>query len=353
MRAWAEINIKNLEHNINIIKNISNNHDILGILKADAYGHGAIEISKILKKNGIKIFGVASVDEAIELRKNGIKDDILILGCVLSDEYDDIIKYNIIITVASFENIKNIEKYKIYPRIHIAIDTGMGRRGFFSEEFLKAYNYIKNNKIAKIEGIYSHFSVADVEEEKKYTINQLREFEKLTHNIEVKYKHISNSAGIINYLDKTNSNLIRPGIALYGINTTKKELDLRNVLKFKSRIVHLKKIDKPRYISYMKKYLAKEGEVIATISAGYADGVKRAFSNKGYVKIHNVKCKIVGLVCMDQFMVSIDSSIVDKVKLGDEVIIYDENISELASMIDTIPYELLTSLTKRVKRVYL
>lgn len=353
MRAWAEIDIKNLEHNINLIKKISNNKDILGILKADAYGHGVVEISKVLKKNGIKIFGVASVEEAIELRKNGIEDDILILGCILSDEYDDIIKYNISITVASFDDIKNIEKTKIYPKIHIAIDTGMGRRGFFPENFLEAYNYIKKTKIAKIEGVYSHFSVADVEEEKEYTLNQLNEFERITKNIDVKYKHISNSAGMINYLDKINCNLIRPGIALYGINTTNKKLDLKNVLKFKSRIVHLKKIDKPRYISYMKKYLAKEGEVIATISAGYADGVKRAFSNKGYVKIHNVKCKIVGLVCMDQFMVSIDSSIIDKVKLGDEVIIYDENIVELANMIDTIPYELLTSLSKRVKRVYL
>lgn len=352
MRVWAEIDLNNLEYNLNKTKKIAHGKEIMAIVKADAYGHGAVKIAKELSKMGIDIFGVATIEEAIELRQKNIKEDILILGCTPHDTWSDAIKYDICISIASFEEIQELEKIKIKPRVQLAIDTGMGRIGFSQEEGLRAIEYINKNKIARVEGVFSHLSSADLEEEKEYTMEQLNKF-KPYEKLKLRYIHILNSAGSFLFKEDTISNYIRPGIALYGIMPYNSESSfLKPVLKLKSKLVFLKTIKEDTYISYQKKYMAKKGEVIGTVAIGYGDGLSRAFSNKGSVLIRDRVCKIVGNICMDQLMISIPKEI-ENISVGEDVTIYSGDYNEIATEIGTIAYELLTNINRRVDRIYL
>ena len=164
MRVWTEIDFDKLKHNVDEIKKISNNKKIIGIIKANAYGHGAIEIAKELSINGVNLFGVACIDEAKELIRNNIDGEILILGCTPIEEWNDIIKYNLSMTIASFDEIYELEKQKIHPKVHIKIDTGMGRIGFNYEKANEAITYIINNKLAEIEGIFTHLASSECDE---------------------------------------------------------------------------------------------------------------------------------------------------------------------------------------------
>lgn len=352
MRTWAEINLDNLLYNLGKIREFAGNREILCVLKANAYGHGAVEIAKFLSRNGINIFAVACVDEAEELRKNGISNEIVILGCVTEEDWKKANELDVQLTLTSFENIRFIEKLKIYPKIHIAIDTGMGRRGFTPEDAKKAIDYIIKNNTAKIVGIYSHLSCADTSSENQYTKVQIDKFSTF-NRYKVKYNHLLNSAGIFAFGEFSESNLLRAGIGLYGVNPMEYDLELKPVLALKSKVVFVKKIEEELSISYNRTYEAKKGEVIATIPVGYADGLNRSLSNKGYVRIHNVKCDIVGRITMDQIMVKIPDDIQEMISVGDEVVVYDNNLNELATLAGTISYELLTSLMPRVKRIYL
>lgn len=352
MRTWAEINLDNLAYNIRKIKKIALNKKIMGILKADAYGHGAVMIAKELEKMKIESFAVATLEEAIELRESGIKGSILILGCSPVDTWENIINYKLSMTVASFEEIEKLKSLSLKAKVHLAIDTGMGRIGFNLEEGLKAIEYINENKIAEVEGVYSHLSSADLDEEKDYTREQIKRF-KPYEKLNLKYIHILNSAGSFLFLEDTISNYIRPGIALYGIMPYfSKDNFLKPVLKLKSKLIFIKKIKEDSYISYQKKYLAKKGEIIGTVAIGYGDGLNRAFSNKGKVLIKGKLCKIVGNICMDQLMVSIPKEVGD-IELETEVTIYPDDYNKIASEINTISYELLTNINRRVERIYI
>lgn len=353
MRVWAEVDLDKLNNNIKLIREISFGKKILGIIKANAYGHGAVEVARELSFNGIDFFGVACIDEAEEIIKNNIQGDILILGCTPIEEWERVIELNLKMTIASFEEVKEIEKRKIYPKVHIKIDTGMGRIGFTYEEALKAIEYIVKNNIAEVEGIFTHFAVAD--ENIEYTKMQSEKFKKIVEKFDyIKYKHISNSAGIINYNDEYN--MIRPGIIMYGVVPFKHKIEEKflPILTLKSKIVFMKKTEEDTYISYGSSYMAKKGEIIATVSAGYADGVNRKLSNKGEVIVKGIRCKIVGRVCMDQFMIKIPENLKD-VKIGEEVTIIGSGISvnDIAEKSDTIPYEILTSINVRVPRLYI
>ena len=353
MRTWAEINLDNLKHNIKTLQKYAGNRAIMGVVKADAYGHGAVEVVKEMAEEGIKIFGVACVDEAKELRANGIKDEIMILGCTAVEEWEGAVKQDIQLTLASFEEIKELEKMKIYPKVHIALETGMGRIGFEIDEAIEAINYIKEKNLAEIMGVFSHLSVADVEKEEEYTKEQLKKFA-VFEEMDIKYRHILNSAGTLKYNDLTKSNMVRGGIILYGILPCGGESsEFKPVMTLKSKILYMKKLKEPKFISYGKTYLGEAGELIATIPVGYADGLDRRFSNGGKVLIKGRECSIVGIVCMDQIMVKIPEELHDAVKLGEEVTIFWDNYNEKAKDIGTISYELVTAISTRVERVYI
>lgn len=351
MRVWAEINLDNLKYNIEKIRSFIGNKKIMGVIKADAYGHGAVEIAKTLVEENIDVLGVATMDEALELRMNDIKSKILVLGPVLEEEWERAYRQGISIPVASMEEIEKLEEQKIKMNVHIAVDTGMGRIGFDIDEGIKAVEHIEKIKILRVEGVFSHLSSADMADEKDYTLMQLGKF-KAFEEKNIEYIHILNSAGSVLYPGDTISNYVRPGLMLYGIMPYEGESFLKPILTLKSRVVFLKKIKRDSYISYQKKYLAREGERIATLGIGYGDGFNRGFSNKGRVIIKGVECPIVGSICMDQMMVSIPEE-AGEVEVGEEVLIYKDDYNEKADEIDTISYELLTSINKRVERVYI
>lgn len=354
MRVWAEVNLDNLKNNINIIKEIAGSKHILGVVKANAYGHGAIEVATELKKCGVDFFGVACVDEAEELRNHGIDSNILILGCTPLDEWKKAVSLGIQLTLSSFKEIEYIEQTGIFPKIHVKIDTGMGRIGFTPSDAESAIKYIREKKIAEIVGLFTHFAVSD--EDELFTMKQKEEFENIASKFtDIEYKHVSNSAGILNF--NFNYNMVRPGIILYGIvpfKDDKLQKKFKPVMTLKTNVTFVKKVEEDMTISYGRTFKAEKGSIIATLPVGYADGISRFFSNRGEVLIRGKKCRIVGRVCMDQMMVAIPQEL-SNVEAGEEAVIFGEEllVEEIASMIGTISYEILTNINNRVPRLYI
>ncbi|MGM0508530.1 MAG: alanine racemase [Fusobacteriota bacterium] len=348
------MDLDKLRKNLNKIKKITSDKKIFAVVKANGYGHGMIEISKEIEEE-VELFAVSSLKEAKKLLKSGIKKEILILGGIHLDKLKEASSYKQIrIGISNEDELKYMKNNKIKTTIHINIDTGMGRLGFSSSEIKKVIKYIKKNKLGKIEGIFTHFSSAD--DSLEYTKNQIKQFRNIQRNFKgVKYIHISNSAGIININDDI-YNSIRPGILLYGIVPfdSKFTKEFEPILTLKSKILNIKKIKKASYIGYNRNYKAKRGEKIATISAGYGDGLSRRLSNRGYVMLKGKRCDIVGNICMDHMMISINPKIKDA-GVGDEVTLIGEGVlaKKVAEIIDTIPYEVLTQLNDRVNRVYI
>lgn len=352
MRVWAEIDLDNLGYNIRKIKKLSHKKDIMAIIKADAYGMGAVNIAKELSELGVKIFGVSSVEEGMELRQSGIEDEILVLAGAFNEELELAVKYNLQMTVTDIEQIKYISKNKINLKIHIKIDTGMGRVGFTLNEAKDAIKLSKKENIY-IKGIYSHLSVADElnVESIEYTKQQLKKFEELSSIEEIEYIHILNSGGILNFSEISQSNLVRAGIIMYGVYGAGMIEELKQVFTLKSRILFLKELKEDMDVSYGREGKGYKGDLLATISVGYADGFRREFSGHGTIKIHGEKCEIIGKVCMDMLIVRIPEEIKEKVKVSDEVIVIGEDIFEKAKTSSI--YEVFTGLSRRVSRVYL
>ncbi|MGL4946175.1 MAG: alanine racemase [Cetobacterium sp.] len=354
MRTWAEIDLDNLEYNINKIKELSHNKDIMAIIKADAYGMGAITIAKELSLMGVKIFGVSSLEEGIELRNNGIVDEILILAGIFNEELKEAEEKDLQVTLTDFSQINYICENKLSLKVHIKIDTGMGRVGFTVEDGKKVIDICKDKNI-NIIGIYSHLSVSDESdnESKNYTKKQLEKFKYFESLKEIKYIHILNSGGILKFSEIPQSNLVRAGIIMYGVYGEGIIEDLKRVFTLKSRILFLKELEEDIDISYGRVGKGNKGDVIATITVGYADGFRRELSNKGTIEIKGIPCKIVGKVCMDMLMVKIPQELKGKVKTGDEVVVIGEDIFEKSKIIESSIYELFTGLSRRVSRVYL
>lgn len=358
----AIISIDKLKNNIDIIK--ENNKDIMAIVKADAYGHGSIVLSTAIEEF-INMFGVASFNEAITLRKNGIKKDILVLGITHKDFWKESINNNISLTIASVELLNDIENLAkemgIRAKIHLKIDTGMNRIGFNVEKFLKLIPNLCLYKNIDICGVYSHYSMAD--EDFKYTNSQYIKFNRVLdelekNNIYVKYKHISNSAGtLLNFEQKTN--LVRPGIILYGLSPSKDfKFDKRflEVFSLYSFITFIKDIDIGEKIGYGGSFVSNKKMKIATVAMGYGDGLPRDYYKDGFVIINNNYCKIVGKICMDMFMVDVTNV---NVNVFDEVIIigksFDKEISlrEMSDKSGKFHYELICGFSKRIPREYI
>ena len=362
--VYAEINLDDMIHNLNTIRNLNSNQKIIAVVKDDAYGHGSVEISKKLIENNVDMLAVGHIFEAVELREAGITAPILIMGITPVEYTYELLKYRLTQTVTSFEYAillsQEIHKFSKKLKIHIKIDTGMGRVGLFaSDENYEIVNNIFGDPCFEVEGIYSHFSDAD-NKDSEYTFSQHKLFNTFCNNLKelklnIKYKHICNSSGSVNF-DFNNMNCIRPGVALYGYGVDK-QIKFKPIMSLKAKIVHIKKANKGDFIGYGKTYKVNKESIIATINVGYGYGYPRYLSNKGKVIVNGHYANIVGNVCMDHFM--IDITHINSVKLFDDVILIGKmnekiiDANDISVMGNTISYEVLCGIRRKVSRVYI
>ncbi|WP_143315705.1 alanine racemase [Clostridium sp. HBUAS56017] len=367
--VWAEIDLDAVEFNIKNIRNLVNGKEIIAVVKADAYGHGAVDIVPTLLENGASKLAVAMISEAMELRNNNINAPIMILGYTPLEYGDLLINNEIEQTVYDLEYAKELSKIAVKlgkkAKIHIAVDTGMGRIGFLpsDESVYKVCNIAKLEGIDLV-GIFTHFATSD-EEDKEYTYKQFSEFQEfnkrlLENGINVPLKHVSNSGAIID-LPETYLGAVRAGIILYGYHPSNEvkqgRLSLKNVLTLKTKVCHVKELDANMYVSYGRRFKTSKKSIIATIPIGYADGYSRLLSGKAKVIINGKFADVVGRICMDQCM--IDVTDIGEVSVGDEVILLGSegslkyNADDIAEAMGTINYEILCMIKQRIPRVYL
>lgn len=350
--TYAIIRLDRLVENVETLyKKV--NKPMMAIIKANAYGHGYKEVAQALKDDPhIAMFGVATLKEAIDLRKSGIDKDILVLGAIHVEDEHLAVEYDISLTMFSFEYMDEIRQQHHGDKplkIHIKIDTGMNRLGF---KVFEDYEHLMKNidpQTIDVEGIFTHFATADDESQDDEYQKQVDMFHEFIKNQKFKYIHCQNSAAMLYHPEKE-SNLARIGIAMYGVDPTGEENEeLKQVMSLYSKVAMVKIVPKGEKIGYGMTYQTKEDEYVATIPIGYADGLIRA--NQGRcVYINEKYYPIVGRVCMDQIMVRVDES----VKVHDEVEIFGDHISlsSMAKDLNTIPYEITCLLSERVARVY-
>lgn len=353
--TWAEINLSAFKENILKIKNrIPKKTKLLLVVKANAYGHGSIELSSYAQKNNLcDYFGVSSIEEAIELRNSNIRLPIIVLGSIYpTKNFKYLLEYKITPTISSLLLLKELDRYlkKNSKRIsiHIKLETGMNRIGAQPYTVLKMIEYIQNTKNITLEGIYSHLSSADTD--KDYTNQQINTFSTFIESLPKTQfiKHIANSYATL-YYPNSHFDMVRCGLAAYGSIENFKE-----ILTLKTKIVFIKQVKKGSSISYSRTFITPRKIKIATIPVGYGDGYLRSLSNKAVVKIKDKFVPILGNITMDMTMIDITG--IDA-KVGDDVIVFggsEKNISiiETAKKANTIPYEITTLITKRVKRIY-
>lgn len=358
--AWVEINISNLEHNIREIrKNVSPDMKLLGVVKADAYGHGSIMLAPTILASGVDMLGVASIDEGVDLRQAKIKCEILVLGAVPVWALESAVQNDISISIFNEEHLKACkeiyERLGIKPKVHVKLDTGMNRIGVRTDE---AIDYIKQVRAAEyldFKGIFTHLAAA---EELDKTQEQFKKWDSVVDNVDTDglLLHILNTAGTICY-KKENSNMCRIGISLYGLypdfpeGVEFRKPDLKQLISLKGRIVNLHCAKDSEGVSYCHTYCAKGDRIIATVPLGYADGIPRGLSNKITGKLNGVEVRQVGNITMDQMMFDVTDV---NCKTGDVITLLDEDksIDEWAKILNTINYELTCRLKVRLPRVY-
>ncbi|MFC1666860.1 alanine racemase [Candidatus Omnitrophota bacterium] len=365
--TFAEIDLGAIRHNLRKIKQVvGKGIGILGVVKADAYGHGMEEVSRAIVKEGVDYLGVSSLDEARELRRVGIKNKIIMLGAILPEESEAVLRFNVIQTVSDLRIARILSKLgqakNKNVRLHIKIDTGMGRLGFWHKEALDFVRSIASLKRIVIDGIFTHFPSA--EDDRLFTHGQIKDFKALIeelwqHNIDIPVKHTSNSMALIDFKD-SHMNMVRPGLIMYGLYpkmNLMKRLDLKPTLKLRTKIVYVKSVSKGRSISYGRTYVTKRDTRIATIPVGYGDGYSRHLSNRADVLIRGRRAPIVGRVCMDMSMVDVGH--LKDARIGDDVILIGRQgkeiirVEELSALTKTIPYEVVCNIGRRVPRIYI
>lgn len=369
-RVCAHVDLDAVLYNAESIhKNIAENTKIMAVIKTDGYGHGAVEIARELERlDYIYGYGVATVEEGIILRKKGMKKPILILGYVFREHYYDVVKYDIAPAVFTIDMARDLSKAAIVAekdcRIHLAVDTGMGRIGYkVNEESADEMEQITKLPHIIVEGIFTHFSRAD-ETDRTNTELQIARFQEMNQmlfarGIRIPVKHCSNSAGILEF-PEANMDVVRAGIILYGIfpseEVSREKLPLKPVMTLNSHVAYVKTLEKGCPVSYGGTYVTEKETVIATIPVGYGDGYCRGLSNKGYVLIHGKKAPITGKVCMDQFMVDVTE--IPDVKVGDKVTLIGKNgdleitFEEIGALSGRFHYEFACDLGKRIPRVF-
>ena len=369
LRCYAEISLEAIGHNIREVKKrLPEGVKLLGVVKANAFGHGAVPVASYLE-NQVDYFATATIEEAVELRENGISAPILILGYVSPSQYGDLVEYDITQTIDSYAQALALEKEAARQnrkaKAHLAVDTGMTRIGFqVTEHDADEAAKIADLPHIELEGMFTHFSCAD-QEDKTYCSMQMEKYDKMTallaeRGVTIPLRHICNSAGIMEF-DDHRFEMVRSGIITYGIypseEVKKERLDLIPALSWKSHVIHVKEVGPGIGVSYGATYVTEKPMTrIATVSAGYADGYPRALSNQGCVLIHGKKAPIIGRICMDQMMVDVtdipDVQVEDVVTLvgtdGDETI----TIEEIANPAARFDYEMLCDISSRVTRVY-
>lgn len=360
-RTWAEINLENLKHNfLQVRRLVGSGVSILSVVKADAYGHGAVETSKALVEAGSEMLGVATLDEGLQLRDYGIEVPILLLGGIRPEEAPDVVEYDLTPFLFSIEAASALDRESVKAQkktaYHLKFDTGMTRLGVRredSEDFLKELSGFKN---IFMQGALTHLSTAFTDsDENTYNqitiLNELVELTKLT-GFKPSYIHAANSAAIQKYPESL-FNLVRPGIMLYGSGNYS-GMDLKPVMKLKSRMIQLNRVPEGTRVGYGGKFVTKRPSIIATIPVGYADGYTRNLSSKGMVSVKGALAPVAGDVCMDFIMADVTD--IGNINVGDEVVLFgDELISviDLAQLAGTISYELLSNTGKRVPRIYI
>ncbi|RQD73372.1 MAG: alanine racemase [Candidatus Syntrophonatronum acetioxidans] len=369
--AWAEINLDNLIFNLKEFRRrVGPKVKIMAVVKADGYGHGAVEVAQAAADSGCDYLGVGFLDEGIELRKAGINTPILILGYTPPEQAGQLLHYKLVPTVFSPDLAqilaREAQKRGEKARVHVKVDTGMGRLGIFTwQEGIDFVRELSSWPSLEVEGFYTHFAAAD-ERDKTFTLEQLSRFKRVIEmlsreGIEIPLKHAANSAASID-LSPTHLDMIRLGISLYGLypsaEVEKERVNLKPVMCLKARIIHLKKVPPGTSISYGRTYITREETWIASLPLGYGDGYSRLITGKGQVLIRGHRYPIVGRICMDQMMVDLGKD-PPPVEVGEEVVIMGEQGSgavpaeEIAGWLGTINYEVTCAVSKRIPRVYL
>jgi len=364
--TWAEIDLGAVRYNLGRMREfISGDVGIMAVVKANAYGHGIERVSRVLVEEGVNYLGVATVDEALTLRKSGIGTPILVLGSVLGEEARVAVENDVTLTLCNkrlLDILKDLASGTgLRPRVHIKVDTGMGRIGVWHDEAVGFIRDVISAGGIEVEGVYTHFSSAA--RDKMVTRMQIDLFEKVLEDIKragisIRYKHAANSVAVVDWKG-SHQNLVRTGIFLYGVypkEDFRRTLELKPVMNLKTRIVHLKDTPPGRSISYGRTYITQENTRIATIPIGYADGYGRILSNKAKALLGGRHVRVVGMVTMDQTILDVGN--VKDVNIGDEVVLIGKQgdaeipIEKIAKLAGTIPYEILAAITDRVPRVY-
>jgi len=355
--TWVEINLDAIANNVkNIKKLIGKKKELMAVVKGNAYGHDILEIASVVLNNGATRLAVARLEEGIFLRKSGITVPILVLGLTLKQQVEPLVSYNITPTVSEYEMIEKLSdsafKEDKIVKVHLKVDTGMGRIGIPPNHVLNFIKKVKVLKNVEIEGIFTHFSVAD-EKDKSYTEAQFKKFVEVLNILEkegirIPVKHVGNSATLLD-LPHMWLDMVRPGISLYGLypsEDVQKTVKLTPAYSFKTRIVFLKELLQGKDIGYGRTYTTKKKRtVVASLPVGYADGYNRLLSNKGEVLVKGKRFPIIGRICMDQCMIDVTN--LSQVKIDNEVVLWGRQgheeiaVEEIAGKIGTINYEIV------------
>jgi len=369
MRATrAEVDLSKIGHNVSEIRNlVQKNVRIMGVVKANAYGHGMIEVAQYLQSNSIDMLGVAFTQEAVALRNAGITTPILVFYGAREEEYPYYHAYDLEMTIPSLGALETVNEYLASTgnkiRAHLKVDTGMGRVGIQYREAYRAIHSISQMKSIEPVGLYSHLATSEGNDP-EYVFHQLERFESVLtdakkQGVEFEHIHLANSGGIIHY-PQTYYTMVRPGIMLYGYppgESIPDTLHLQQPLSLRSAITLIKRVEKGVSISYSRRYTTASPTHIGTIPVGYADGFNRLLTNNADVLIQGKRFPQVGTVCMDQIMVDLGDD--NSISVGDEVTLLgtggEETITawDIASRIGTIPYEILCALSARIPRIYI
>ena len=375
-RTWAEISLNAIEHNYNVIRNkVADDTKVCCVIKADGYGHGAVELSQLYEKLGADFFAVSNIDEGIEIRKSGSKLPIVILGYTPVSEAENLAEYDISQAVFSLEYAKELSEKCVEEdcicKMHIKVDSGMSRIGFMCQEFPRDEYSIEEICEAcclpnlEVEGLFTHFCVSDEDAEGREFTN--KQYENFIHvrdslkkrGVDISVVHCSNSGAIEDY-PETCCDMVRAGIILYGLAPSSKladRLDLVPAMTLKTVVAFVKEVQKGATISYGRTFTADRKMKIATVPIGYADGFIRQNAKDGYMMVNGKKAKIVGRICMDQTM--LDVTDIEDVKTGDEVVVFgtgengEPTADSLAENTGTINYETVCLVGKRVPRIYI
>lgn len=368
--TWAEVSLHAISHNVSLFRShLHSSCRLMAVVKADGYGHGAVEVARAAIQAGAHWLGVAFLDEALQLRNAGIDHPILVLGCTPTRSLEIAVTHRISLTVFSEQSLDELiavtARLSQPARIHIKVDTGMSRLGCTSkEEVLSLSLKARSSPYVRVEGIFTHFANAD----SKDCARTRHQFERFTsvidyleqHQIQIPLKHCCNSAATIQF-PEMHLDMVRVGISLYGLLPSDEVNhpltdEFQKAMQFKSSIASLKQVGTDEWISYGCTARTEQHSLIATMPAGYADGLSRLLSNKGFVLVRGQRVPIVGRVCMDQTM--LDVTTVPNVQLDDEVVLFGQSqgahlsMDEMASWINTINYEVVCSVGKRVPRIY-